>query len=296
MIKYNIDNLIARIGGHPTHPSSNKHSDFWKQMREVVKLQQRRKRRGNSPASDVMPLPELWKGFSLKQVANAVHNEYPGFHQSQLIQKLLKDGATVDNSIIPKRSQNQFLNGIVMLAELNTWAVSAVGPYAFACKYYTGRCRPEEIAWAIKQGKMTAKHGVPQDIVQMVKSLNLSKQNSFTAYGEGCPRHPSWPAMHSAASSASLWLAVVLNLTNKQRCEAVLTDYAVAYGRTVAGVHYPDDNTAGLKLGMDIIMRELPNQLNERYGTTRQNVKNKIEEVKFDWDHFDPNVGCSSIL
>lgn len=43
--------------------------------------------------------------------------------------------------------------------------------------------------------------------------------------------------MHSAASSASLWLGVVLNLTEEQFCEVQKTDYAVAYARTVAGVH-----------------------------------------------------------
>jgi hypothetical protein len=37
--------------------------------------------------------------------------------------------------------------------------------------------------------------------------MHLTRAEDFTHYDEGCPLHPSWPAMHSASSAASLWLA-----------------------------------------------------------------------------------------
>jgi hypothetical protein len=43
-------------------------------------------------------------------------------------------------------------------------------------------------------------------------------------------------------------------------------DYAIAYARTVAGVHYQMNNIAGLKLEQDIVARLLPNFINENMG------------------------------
>lgn len=97
----------------------------------------------------------------------------------------------------------------------------------------------QEIAWLIETDQLTAANGVPQALIDRVKDLMLTSPESFTAYPEGSPRHQSWPAMHSAGSSASLYFAVVANLTEAQYCQVLRTDYAVAYGRTVAGVHYP---------------------------------------------------------
>lgn len=65
--------------------------------------------------------------------------------------------------------------------------------------------------------------------------MNITKATDFTQYPEGSPLHPSWPAMHSAASSASLWLAVVADLTEDQYCQVLRTDHSVAYARTIAG-------------------------------------------------------------
>jgi len=144
----------------------------------------------------------------------------------------------------------------------------------------------------VHQGNLTEKDGVPRDVVADIKNLGLSKQSNFTAYPEGSPLHPSWPAMHSAGSSASMWLPVVLNLTKKQLCEAMLLDYAVAFGRTVAGVHYYDDNMAGLKLGQGILSKKLPDHLANRFGSNKENVEKKIEQVRFDWDDFDYVNGC----
>ena len=55
----------------------------------------------------------------------------------------------------------------------------------------------------------------------------MSGPTACTAYLEGSPTHPSWPAMHSAASTSAMWLGVVMNLTDRQWCETKKMDWAV---------------------------------------------------------------------
>jgi hypothetical protein len=60
----------------------------------------------------------------------------------------------------------------------------------------------------------------------------------------------------------------------------------VAYARTVAGVHFPGDNIAGLNLGQEIIPSKLPEHLAHRYGSDPTIVRQKIESLHFDWKDF----------
>jgi hypothetical protein len=214
-----------------------------------------------------------------------------------LLASLLKEGLEIDNDLIPKRSEKQFLHGPVLFANLNTWSVDMVGPTNFGAKYFAGRARPEEVAWAITcsqegfgntTGCETAfqfdlNMPVPNDIVQAIAGMDLHRMEDFTQYSEGAPAHPSWPAMHSASSNISLWLAVVAKLTPQQALEAKKTDLAVAMGRLVAGVHYKDDNSAGLAMGQEIMARELPHYLASKYGADAIKVKAKIASLRFDW-------------
>merc|ERR1711862_1015531 len=101
------------------------------------------------------------------------------------------------------------------------------------------------------------------------------------AYDEGCPVHPSWPAMHSAASALSMWLPVVTKLTDSQLEETKRMDLAIAMGRTVAGVHYKNDNIAGLNMGQEVLAMELPRYLAKKYGADPIKVKRKIDTVRF---------------
>jgi hypothetical protein len=89
--------------------------------------------------------------------------------------------------------------------------------------------RPEEVIWKISTKELNSAHGVPQDVVSAVARIfpNLTKSTEATAYPEGSPTHPSWPAMHSAISSASMWMAVVMDLTEEQFCQAKLMDWGV---------------------------------------------------------------------
>jgi len=202
------------------------------------------------------------------------------------------DPVTFDYSVIPRRSISQFLHGITMLSELNSWSTRVVGPHSFGAKWHVGRARPEEIVWAIKND-YSHKLSVPYDIRKMAKKFRISCAEAFTAYKEGSPTHPSWPAMHSAASSMSFWLQIVLNLTPRQLCEAKKVDYAVAFGRTVAGVHYEDDNIDGLNLGQFIVSQEIANHLNTTYpGSDMTRLMDKLKTSRFDWNKYMPLEKC----
>jgi len=183
-----------------------------------------------------------------------------------------------------------------MSAHLNTWAIDTVGAANFAVKYFVGRARPEEVAWSVRcsiDGNDSKSecadvpvfdlYSIPTSIKQKVRRMKLQSMESFTAYTEGSPMHPSFPAMHSAASSLSMWLPVVANLTPEQVEEVKKLDFAVAMARTVAGVHYRDDNIAGLIIGQDIVARELPGYLRTKYGANAAKVREKISQYRFDW-------------
>ena len=284
---------IDLIGGLPSMPNSRANHDFWDEFRHVVLVQVARRNCLPANPNNLTRFPDLWNSFDIHEIAEAVHDEYPGYHQGKLLEWLWSQGVKIDYDILPFRSKSDFVGNQVRLAELNTWAIGAVAPTNFCIKWFVGRPRPEEVAWKITTGELGIEDGVPSDIVSAVLHMELDSPEDFTAYAEGCPKHPSWPAMHSAASSASLWLAVVLeDLTPAQYCEALRMDYAVSYARTVAGVHYPSDNIAGLNLGKEILLDKLADHLAEKCGSNRDVVQAKIESKAFDWAKFNPE-DCS---
>ncbi|MEM6730954.1 MAG: hypothetical protein AAF658_05330, partial [Myxococcota bacterium] len=271
----------------PTHPGD---PGFWSEFEQILDLQ--RVRRQGDLASDHFDVPKLFtktitdvdgtlgvRPMTAEEAAQSVRADWPHHFPTLLTQQFLKEGAKVDPTIIPQHSQDDFVNGPVMLAELAGWAVSKVSPSAFAAKWSEGRIRPEAVAWAIHTGELVA----PSRIRDKVAALELTSPESFTAYEEGCPRHPAWPAMHSAASTSSLYLGVVLDLTPEQMTEARRLDYAVAASRSLAGVHYDTDNRAGLTLGQEVLARSLPEYLHRRFGAAPDRVREKIEALRYDW-------------
>jgi hypothetical protein len=281
--------LIDAIGGGPLHPTTDSSSPYWSELEHVVDVQVMR-RAGNVDPQTIMPMPALWAGRTMNDVADSVHDEYPGIQHVALIQVMegSTNGLTVDNNVIPFTVKVEFIRQIVMVADLVTWAIARVGPLNFGIKWTTGRVRPEEIAYQITEAAADSAlaAAVPPGLMTKIKALGLASGESFTAYEEGSPNHPSWPAMHSAGSAASLWMAVVLELTEDEWCEVKLTDYAVSYARTVAGVHYVSDNIAGLALGQEIVARRLPEYLNEKYGSDIAAVEAKVASKRFDWNTF----------
>lgn len=282
-----LTDLIAKIGGTPTHPSTNPNSPYWAEFREVIMARHARIR-GDDPISLLKRVPKVWKNLTLEGISEAVHNEYPGKNQAELIAQYIGEGVKMDRTIVPSKDYVDFLRYEVTLAEINTWAIAMIGPYNFGVKWSGGRARPEEIAFYI------AKHnaidmvtlGVPADIVANITAMKLEHPFNFTAYPEGSPTHPSWPAMHSAASVVSFWLPLVTNMTKDQICEAKALDFGVSYGRTLAGVHFPKDNTAGLNLGQELLARRLPMYLHQKFGAKINDVKRKIHLLRHDWDDY----------
>merc|ERR1712165_271876 len=126
------------------------------------------------------------------------------------------------------------------------------------------------------------------DIVAKIERMDELEESAtnFTAYPEGSPTHPAWPAMHSAASAASFWLDIVLDLTEEQMCEARKLDYAIAQARSVAGVHYEDDNISGLILGQNILAQRLPVIFEEVYGANKFQAAARCEAKRYDWTQF----------
>jgi hypothetical protein len=194
----------------------------------------------------------------------------------------------MDRTILPSKNQVDFIRYQVTLAELNTWAIGMIAPYNFGLKWYAGRARPEETVWYIakRPASELIASGVPADIVSEVHAMNLNSPLEFTAYPEGSPPHPAWPAMHSAASVVSFWLPVVMNLTQAQICEAKALDYGVAYGRTISGVHFPTDNSVGLNLGQELLVRKLSALLKARFGADIDSVRRKMETMRHDWKNY----------
>jgi hypothetical protein len=258
---------------------------------EVLEIQEARISGTVTPA-DLMVFPDIWTGKSLDDVVDAVHDEYPASHHVELMKTFFGQGLELDYNILPFRSNRDFIGLEVRMADLVTWAFAAVAPTNFLMKWSVGRPRPEEIAIQITDDDITELDGVPAGVVIAVKAMGLTRAENFTHYDEGCPLHPSWPAMHSASSAASLWLAVVADLTPDQYCQVLRTDYAVSFARTVAGVHYTTDNIAGLNLGQKILADKLAAHLAEKYGADPQVVQQKINSLTFDWNTFNP-VTCT---
>ena len=92
--------------------------------------------------------------------------------------------------------------------------------------------------------------------------------------------------MHAAASAASLWMPLVLDLTEEQHCQVKALDYGIAYARTIAGVHYFTDSIGGLNIAQEILSRKLPEYLSEKYGSDPAVVSAKINELRFDWNDY----------
>ena len=260
---------------------------YWDQLRVVVEAQIARQS-GALPAT-LNKWPEIWSEMTtLDDIAEAVHGEYPALHQQAFIQSLFDEGIEMYRDMGPFRSVVDFIGKEIRVASINTWAFEVVAPVNFMLKWHIGMPRPEEVAWMIYNDEITTlEDGVPEDLVSLIKSMNMQQATDFTAYYNGSPMHPSFPAMHSAGSTCSFWLPVLSKITPEQFCEALRVDYAVSYARTVAGVHYPQDNLAGLNIGQRIMREALPSMLEERYGYDSSMVASKLEALSFDWNTFD---------
>lgn len=261
----------------PTHPGD---TGYFAELEKVVDAQLARREGGK--VEDILGdrVPKLFAGYTLEQAADAVHKDLPTDWPTALLKQFLAEGARFDSSVVPQMSQSDFVNTVVTAAGVLGMATAAVSPSAFACKWHAGRARPEEAVWAIHQGTLA---GAPAELKEKIAALELTSAESFTAYPEGSPRHPSWPAMHSAASISSMVLGVLLDLDADQLQEARNMDYSVATFRTLAGVHFETDNLAGLEIGQQAIEAWLPDFLSQCAGADPDVVRAKMDKIRYDW-------------
>mmetsp|Transcript_17540 Transcript_17540/g.25599 ORF Transcript_17540/g.25599 Transcript_17540/m.25599 type:complete len:437 (-) Transcript_17540:761-2071(-) len=291
-----LDNLRRKKLYPVTHPND---IGFWADFEKVVQVQAHLKSKQQNqcmvdPLPLVMPhMTQYWRGFDILEVAEAVHDEFPGlYHYRMLADWVGKREVVYDNDVITKFGNIDFLRREVMLSDMVGYSFRAVGPCNFSLKWSEGRARPEEVAFAVANGQIRPPKGVDiSDISRIISDMNLRDPTDFTAYAEGSPTHPSWPAMHSASSVSSFWLDVVLELTEEQRCDARMLDWSVSYARTVAGVHYTTDNISGLTVGQDILAQLLPDHLSDVYGANKKVVDAKIQRAMVDWTEFE-NSDC----
>lgn len=115
------EKLLEKSGVQLTHPSSNPESPFWGELLEVINAQIARIY-GDS-VDNWLQLPPTWEGFDLSDVAEAVHDEFPGSLHALFIGRLFggaldrtfqKNGpscANVDRNIIPSLAASEFIRG-----------------------------------------------------------------------------------------------------------------------------------------------------------------------------------------
>lgn len=301
----------------PVYPGMDDKNPFWKEMEEVVKAQKLRRENkkvtkgGADEASKLNIWPDLWyerkmstlnpwgennpaKDLTLELVAKSVGTDFSNYHQLTLLKTftkyLVKKESDLNNpqkiqladdiggSI---RSVNDFIGEEVRMSVINTWSLEAVALVNFFLKWNYGVPRPEEVAWQIFNDDDN--DGVPSDLIEAIKEMRLKNAADFTAYENGSPTHPSFPAMHSAGSTCSLWIPTLYDISDDQYLQTLRMDYAVAYARTIAGVHYRQDNLAGLNAGQRIIREQLPKFLSEQYGYDEDKVRKKVRHLSFDW-------------
>jgi len=319
----------------PTHPDAatgkREWRQFWLEFNEVVAL--RALREAGIETKTIMPVHRLFdSNENITTSSKRVESDFPTqFPTQQLLKWATEDelegtnqdktrwGSLALDSKITHTCNNgkgvEFINAQVMLAELIGWAIRTVSPACFGLKWYEGRARPEEVAYCIANVADNTQCPVlvPLTIIKRTfdKWVNISAKyptmdlygkaaSAFTAYETGSPVHPSYPAMHSAASSMSTWIDVVADLTDDQRAEVRLLDYSIAYYRSLAGVHYPSDNRAGLALGQNILEKQLPKFLAERFSCDEdskksifdhviQKIESNKENHKLDWATYKPD-------
>lgn len=63
------------------------------------------------------------------------------------------------------------------------------------------------------------------------------------------------------------------------------TNLNIAFFRSWAGVHWPQDNYYGIELGERVMAKVLPNRL-ARFGANKTEVTNLIDSYRIDWTKY----------
>jgi len=276
-----VEPRIGRVrkGGKSMASRLNVWPDLWYD-RSMVNI---------NPWGEDMPSTDL----TLEMIAKSVAGEFSNYHQQTLLKNFTTPGQNVqiaEDIGLSLRSKRDFIGKNVRMSAINAWTFEVVAPVNFYLKWNYGVPRPEEVAWLLRSGAIQNSDfdlalNEIFDVAASVAEPGVDRDNAhgFTAYEAGSPTHPSFPAMHSAGSTCSLWIPTLYDLTPEQYRQTIIMDHAVAYARTVAGVHYQQDNLAGLNAGQRIVREQLPEYLSEQYGYNKELAVKKVNKLSFDW-------------
>lgn len=176
------------------------------------------------------PLERFGMIYDAQSAASAVHMDSPVDLGLVAIEWLNSEKAAFTNTVAGEGHTDFLKNPVGLISDLAVNVTRALEE-AFVVKYFFGRPRPEE---ASRIGA------------------------DFTHYPEGCPKHPAYVAGHGAAAGATYGtIAGFYDLTEEQdQILKTMTQHFAMY-RSLAGVHYADDNLEGWRLGV-AVAKDLP--------------------------------------
>lgn len=170
-----------------------------------------------------------------KGLANVVHMDSPN-DMPKMVLKWLTHPAYQQNQNV-KEWTPDYINFLETIPDMEAKIAISVKESldkAFEMKYFFGVARPEEVAEAL-----------------------LKVEKNMTAYPEGSPNHPSFPAGHASAAAGGV-VPIIDNfpsLYSFQLRRILDTAYSWAMFRSFAGVHHAYDNILGLMAnGLDKFM------------------------------------------
>lgn len=171
---------------------------------------------------NMIPYPLQRAGISdALTAAHAVRMDWPSDLGKFIYNWLVSQGVP-----FAKIDQYDFVEHTPGFEEFLSKNLKAALDKCFEVKWYYGLARPEE--YACLPGKL------------------------FTAYVEGCPHHPAYPAGHATVSGKTRGvLECWFNFTNHplEYAQMIWSCFHFATYRTFAGVHYTQDNITGLRHG-----------------------------------------------
>jgi len=165
----------------PTHAGSTgaDAAAFWGEFGLVASMQIARRNPAALASAYLVALPSMFADHTVAAAAAEVEKDFPTKFPTMLVEQLLGEGVGFDASVVP-HTGDDFVNKVVMIANIIGWAVSVVSPYAFGSKWHIGRARPEEVAWAVHSSNALVA-GAPDSVVGMIQALALTDGYSFTS-------------------------------------------------------------------------------------------------------------------
>lgn len=160
---------------------------------------------------------------------------------------------------------------------------------AFAVKWKRMVSRPQEMAARAIREPKEAPALLLKALEPFVDFEGVAKDpRSFTIYKEGCPPHPAFVAGHGTFSGvvyALIWLKYGLGEQSAADADVGQGLLSFAHCRSIAGVHFLQDNSRGFKLGVETVKRGLP-ELASMLGVDDQfmdGLKSACEKLDGDW-------------